>query len=180
MTAKIIARKIGLNPSSNGQLMKTALEAGGLAARFFATQLLGLRPQRVANSQGSGGRLTADWGYLDAAINDRPLELRRGTLRSSLFHCFRHDMQYETSGSSAQAHNTGRKSQKRPSDDPRKTLIYQTNPADVDPLSGFAPKRPAGPELILPSGPAIRGAAQLNILRTTLTSDQDMSKEGRL
>jgi hypothetical protein len=44
-----IARKMGLKPPLNGQLIKTALEAGGLAARRFAAQLLGLRPQRVAN-----------------------------------------------------------------------------------------------------------------------------------
>jgi hypothetical protein len=39
MIVNTIARKMGLNPSSNGQLIKTALEAGGLAARRFATQL---------------------------------------------------------------------------------------------------------------------------------------------
>jgi len=49
MIVKTIAGRIGLNPSSNGQLMKTALEAGGLAVRRFATRLLGLLPQRVAD-----------------------------------------------------------------------------------------------------------------------------------
>jgi hypothetical protein len=53
MIVKTIASRIGLNPSSNGQLMKTALETGGLGARRFAARrLLGLCPQRVANSLG--------------------------------------------------------------------------------------------------------------------------------
>ena len=69
-----IARRIGLNPSSNGQLMKTALEADGLAVRRVGTRLLGLRPQRVANSLGGSGALAAHWSDLDAAIDNRALE----------------------------------------------------------------------------------------------------------
>jgi hypothetical protein len=49
MVVKTIARKIGLKPSSNGQLKKTDLEAGGLAVCGFATRLAGLCPQRLAN-----------------------------------------------------------------------------------------------------------------------------------
>jgi hypothetical protein len=45
---------MGLKPSSNGQLMKTDLEAGGLAVGRFATRLLGLAPQRIEEGLGTG------------------------------------------------------------------------------------------------------------------------------
>ncbi len=70
----------GLNPSSNGQLMKTALEAGGLAVRCVATRLLGLRPERVANGFSSGGAPTSYGGDFDAPIDDGPIEFRQGAL----------------------------------------------------------------------------------------------------
>jgi hypothetical protein len=91
MIAKIIARKIGLNPSSNGQLTKTALEAGGLAARWLAMRLLGLRPERVANGLSRGGTTAGYRGNFDTPINHRALEHRRGTLPPRLFRYFRHD-----------------------------------------------------------------------------------------
>src|SRR5579883_1265889 len=104
MTVKTIARKTGLNPSSNGQLMKTALEADGLAVLGFATRVLGLRPQRVANGFGSGGPPPSVYRKnLDPPIDERALGLRRGALRSRLFHRLGHETQYETSGSPAQA-----------------------------------------------------------------------------
>ena len=48
--ANTIARKSGLNSSSKGQLMKTALAAGGLGLGRLAMRLLGLRPQAVADN----------------------------------------------------------------------------------------------------------------------------------
>jgi hypothetical protein len=69
MIVKTIARRIGLNPSSNRQLMKTALETVGLDARRFATRrLLRLYPQRVADSLGGSGTLAAHRSNFDAAI----------------------------------------------------------------------------------------------------------------
>jgi hypothetical protein len=70
MTVKTIARKIGLNPSSNGQLMKTDFEAGGLAVGRFGTRLLGLCPQRVANGLSGGGALAAYRGDLNSPVHD--------------------------------------------------------------------------------------------------------------
>src|ERR1700728_1553196 len=112
MIAKIIARKIGLNPSSNGQLTKTALEAGGLAARWFATQLLGLRPECVANGLSRGGTPACYWGNFDTPIDNRAFEHRRRTLPPGLFHYFRHHGQYATSRPLAQDPITDLKSQK--------------------------------------------------------------------
>lgn len=82
--------------------MKTAFEAGGLAARWLATQMLGLRPQCVANGASSGGPPSAHRGNLDAPIDDRALEVHREALRCCLFRHFRHGTQYVTSGSPAQ------------------------------------------------------------------------------
>src|SRR6185437_260826 len=114
MIVKTIARKIGLNPSSNGQLTKTALEAGGLAVRWFATRVLGLRPQRVAKGLSSGGPPPSVYRKnLDPSIHERALGLRRGALRSRSFHRLGHETQYGTSGSPAQAPVTGSKSQNR-------------------------------------------------------------------
>jgi hypothetical protein len=79
MIVKTIARRMGLNPSSNGQLMKTDLEAGGLAVGRFATRLLGLAPQRIEEGLGGGRTLAAYRGDLDSAVHDRPLGLGRGT-----------------------------------------------------------------------------------------------------
>src|SRR6185312_10787897 len=112
MTVKTIARKIGLNPSSNGQLIKTALEAGGLAVRRFATQMLGLRPQCVAKGLSRGGPPPSVYRKnLDPPIDDRALGLRRGALRTRSFHRLGHETQYETSRSPAQAPFTGSQSQ---------------------------------------------------------------------
>ena len=77
MTVKTMARRIGLNSSSNGQLTKTALEAGGLAVRGFATGGLGLGPQRVPDSLGERGALARDRRDLDTVIDDGAL-CRRG------------------------------------------------------------------------------------------------------
>jgi hypothetical protein len=85
MIVKTIARKIGRNPSSNGQLMKTALEAGGLGVRRFTARLLGLCPQRVADSLGGGRTLTAHGSNLDPAINYRAFGSRRMPGTSILF-----------------------------------------------------------------------------------------------
>ncbi len=96
MTAKIIARKIGLNSSSNGQLTKTALEASGLAARWFATQLLGLRPKCVADRLSRGGTPARYGGNLDAPIDNRPIEHRQRSFPRRFLHYLRHDVQYAT------------------------------------------------------------------------------------
>jgi hypothetical protein len=50
MIVKTIARKITLNLSSNGQLMKTALAAAGVRLGRFATRC----PQVVTDSSGEG------------------------------------------------------------------------------------------------------------------------------
>src|SRR6185437_6154175 len=114
MIVKTMARKIGLNPSSNGQLIKTALEAGGLAVRWFATRVLGLRPQRVAKGLSGGGPPPSVYRKdLDTPIDERALGLRPGALRTRLFHRLGHETQYETSRSPAQAPVTGSKSQNR-------------------------------------------------------------------
>src|SRR5690348_11539264 len=131
MTVKTIARKIGLNPSSNGQLMKTALEAGCLAVRWFATRELGLRPQRVAKGLSSGGPPPPVYRKnLDPPIDDRALGLRRGALRIRSFHRLGHGTQYETSGSPAQAPVTGSKSQNRSGEVARQAANLPGNSAD--------------------------------------------------
>src|SRR5512146_1188701 len=114
MTVKTMARKIGLNPSSNGQLMKTALAAGVLAVSWFATQMLGLRPQCVAKGLSSGGRPSSVYREnLDPPIDDRALGLHPGALRTRSFHRLGHETQYETSGSPAQAPVSRSSSQNR-------------------------------------------------------------------
>ncbi len=72
-----MTRRIGLNPSSIGQLMKIDLAAGGLVARECATRLLGSCPQRVANRFGGRRSFAADRRDLDAVIDDRTLGVRR-------------------------------------------------------------------------------------------------------
>jgi hypothetical protein len=124
---KTIARKIGLNPSSNGQFTKTALEAGGLAVRWFATQMLGLRPQCVAKGPSSGGSPSPYRKDLDPPINDRALDLRRGALRTRTFCLLGHETQYETSRPPVQAPAMGSKSQIRSAEASAKPLIYQRN-----------------------------------------------------
>lgn len=91
MTVKTMARRIGLNPSSNGQLTKTDLEAGGLAVRGFATGGLGLGPQRVPDGLGDGRARARDRRNFDAVIDDRGLG-RRGRTSGSrrLFRVCRH------------------------------------------------------------------------------------------
>jgi hypothetical protein len=96
----------------NGQLTKTALEAGGLAARWFATQLLGLRPERVANGLSRRGTPACYWGNFDPPINNRAFEHRRRTLPPRLLYCFRHDAQDAISKPPAQDRITDPKSQK--------------------------------------------------------------------
>lgn len=54
MVVKAIARRIGRNPSSKGQLMNTDRDADGLFARGFATQVLDFGPERVANGYRRG------------------------------------------------------------------------------------------------------------------------------
>src|SRR6185437_12023212 len=131
MTVKTIARKIGLNPSSNGQLIKTALEAGGLAVRRFATQMLGLRPQCVAKGLSRGGPPPSVYRKnLDPPIDDRALGLRRGALRTRSFHGLGHETQYETSGSPAQAPIAGSKSQIRSGEGSGQAFNLPGNPVD--------------------------------------------------
>jgi len=112
MIAKVIARKIGRNPSSNGQLTKTALEGGGLIVRRLVTQSLELRPERFANGPSSGGTPTAYRGNFDTSIDNRAIEHHRRTLPPGFISYFCHDLQYETSGSLGQAPFFGLKSQK--------------------------------------------------------------------
>jgi hypothetical protein len=95
-----------------GLLTKTASEAGGLAARWFATQLLGVCPECVANGSSRGGTLAHYWGNLDATIDNRALEHRRRTLPPRFFQCFRHETQYATSRPPTQDPITDPKSQK--------------------------------------------------------------------
>ena len=87
------------------------MEAGCLAVRWFATRVLGLRPQRVANGLSGGGSSSLYRGNLDPPINDRALELRQGALRTRTFHRLGHETQYETSRTPAQAPSTGSRSQ---------------------------------------------------------------------
>jgi hypothetical protein len=77
MTVKTMARRIGLNPWSNAQLTKMALEAGGLAVRGFATGGLRLGPQCVPDGLCERGALARDRRDLDAVIDDGAL-CRRG------------------------------------------------------------------------------------------------------
>ena len=88
MIVKTIDRNMGLNPSSNGQLMKTDLEAGGLGGGPFATLLLGLVPQRVADCLGCRRSFSHDWEYLYAMIYDRAIEVVRATFTDSLYYLF--------------------------------------------------------------------------------------------
>ncbi len=70
---KTIARKSGLNSSSKGQLMKTALAAGGLGLGRLAMRLLGLRPQAVADNLRNWRPLPGLRDNLDATIQNGPL-----------------------------------------------------------------------------------------------------------
>lgn len=93
MIVKTIARKTGLNPSSNGQLMKTALEGGGgLTDGGFATRLAVLHVQRIANGLSRGRAFPAHRGELNlnAAIDDRAFAVRRRTRPSGPFYCRYH------------------------------------------------------------------------------------------
>lgn len=79
---KTIARGLGLNATSNGQLMKTDLLAGGLAVRGVAMDGLGLGPQRVPDGLGNRRPLARYRCDLDPAIGDRALGRRNRTVRS--------------------------------------------------------------------------------------------------
>ena len=68
--ANTIARRSGLNASSKGQLMKTALAAGGLGPGRLATRPLGLRPQTVADNFRNGRPLPSLRDNPDATIQD--------------------------------------------------------------------------------------------------------------
>ena len=123
--------------------MKTALETGGLAARWLAPQMLGLRPQRVANGPSSGGASSADRGDLDAPIDDRALEFHREALRCCLFRRFRHRTQYETSGSPAQVLPSAPGRRINPEWGSSKSLFYRRKPTNTDPPGMVSVAHPA-------------------------------------
>ncbi len=70
---KTTARKIGLNASSKGQLMKIDLAGDGLGARGVATGGLGFEPQGLLNGLGGRRALAGNRQDLDATIDDRTL-----------------------------------------------------------------------------------------------------------
>ncbi|MCW4460830.1 hypothetical protein OK349_03865 [Sphingomonas sp. BT-65] len=90
MTVKTIARKIGLNPSSNGQLMKTDLEAGGLRLGGFATRPLGVAPKALTDRLGQRRAPARHWGDLDSVIDYGAIGLRSPSRASLLFRRRRH------------------------------------------------------------------------------------------
>ena len=85
--------------------MKTALEAGGLAVRRFATRLLGLYPQRLANGFGSGRVIPTHRceRNLNAAIDYCPLGPSRRTISSRFFRSRHHEVKYGALGVPTQA-----------------------------------------------------------------------------
>jgi hypothetical protein len=71
----------GMSRVRKGQLMKTALKAGGLGLGRLAMRLLGLGPQAVADNLRNWRPLPGLGDNLDAAIQDDPLcrvALKRG------------------------------------------------------------------------------------------------------
>jgi hypothetical protein len=74
-----------LNPSSNGQLMKTDFEAGGLGVGQFVTRLLGLCPQSLANGLSGRRALAAYQSDLNSSVHDGMFRLCRGTCPRGFF-----------------------------------------------------------------------------------------------
>jgi hypothetical protein len=85
MIVKTTARRIGLNASSNGQLMKTDCAVTDLVARRFATRMPVLGPQGIANGTGSHRTRAAHGSDLDAPVHHLMAGTAGHLMRSSAF-----------------------------------------------------------------------------------------------